>query len=284
MTRPRRVVTATAELVHPATEQFPFVVLTARGNAGRNAGRPVEVRVNTHLAWEVRAAMDGLAILGVPVRPPAAPLTVALRVTGSQCDLDPNAALLELNEGLARQLLTEMEQVAVLNTDDDGPDRVVSVDCTDWQLTYLADSDAADGELLDDDWALLGADRAAQLRAAQDDELRLSGETRVTTAASVHWRCYPKHGDGEFHTSELSRDDLQRLLQMLLVPEYAHLAGWVDPTVSQPDLRTREGQALWELFDAVMADANQEGISPTSGADDAAALYEVLGRFGLRVP
>jgi hypothetical protein len=277
MTRPRVVVTATAELVHPATVQFPFVVLTARGNAGRL----VEVRVNTNLAWDVRAAMDGLAVLGAPTRPVAAPLTVALRVMGRQCDLDPDAAFLELDERLARHLLREMDQVAGLGADDD---RVVSVDRTDWQLTYLADSEVADDEILDDDWALLDAARAAEIRAAQDEELYLSGETRVTTATGVCWRCYPKHGDGEFVTSELGRADLERLLQMLLVPEYAHLARWVDASVPPPDLRTREGQALWELFDAVMGEANEDGISPTSGADDAAALYTVLGRFGLRVP
>jgi hypothetical protein len=112
MTRPRTVVTAIAEEVHPATERSPFVVLKARGNAGRNVGRLVEIRVNTDLAWDMRAAMDGLAVLGAPARPPAAPLTLALRVMGSQCDLDPNAALLELDERLAGQLLTEMDQAA----------------------------------------------------------------------------------------------------------------------------------------------------------------------------
>jgi hypothetical protein len=280
MTRPR-VITATAELVHPATEQCPFVVVAARGNADRNAGRPIEVRINTHLAWDVRAAMDGLAVLGAPARPPAAPLTVALRVAGSQCDLDPSAALLELDEQQARHLLREMDQVAALGADDD---RLISVDRTDRRVTYLAGSGLDDDDVLDDDWALLDAARAGEILAGQGDELRLDGETRVTTATSVHWRCYPKHGDGEFSTSELSRADLQRLLQMLLVPQYAHLARWVDPTVPQPDLRTREGQALWALFDAVMRDADDNGISPTSGADDAAALYEVLGAFGLRVP
>jgi hypothetical protein len=280
MTRPRTVVTATAEAVHPATEQFPFAVLTARGNAGRHAGRPVEVRINPQLAWEVRAAMDGLAVLGAPAQPPAAPLTVVLRVQGRQCDLDPNAALLELDQRQARQLLTEMDQAAALAADDD---RVISVDRADWQLTYLADSTDPD-DVLDDAWALLDADRATQVRAGQDDELSLVGETRVTTPTGVSWRCYPKHSDGEFCTSELGRGDLERLLQMLLVAEYAHLARWVDPTVPQPDLRTREGQALWELFDAVMGEANEDGVSPTSGADDAAALYTVLGSFGLRVP
>lgn len=284
MPRPRIVVTATAEAVHPATEQFPFVVLTARGTAGRDgdAGRPVEVRINPQLAGEVRAAMDGLAILAAPTRPPAVPLAIALRVTGGQCDLDPDSALLELDERLARQLLTEIEQVATLSATDD---RLTSLDRADWCLTYLAGSPLADVDSLDDDaWVLLDAEHAGELRAAHDDALRLDGETRVTTAAGVAWRCYPKHGDGEFTTSQLSRADLERLLQMLLAPEYAHLARWVDPTVPQPDLRTREGQALWALFDAVMRDADEDGISPTSGADDAAALYAVLGQFGLRVP
>jgi hypothetical protein len=281
MSRPRLVVTATAEAVHPATEQFPFVVLTARGNAGRNAGRPVEVRVNRQLAGEVRAAMDGLAILGAPTRPAGAPLPIALRVMGAQCDLDPDLALLELDERLARQLLTEMDQVAALSAADD---RVTSLDRADYGLTYLAGGPLDEAEFLDQAWVLLDTDRASELRAGTDDGPRLDGETRVTTAISVHWRCSPKHGDGEFWTSELRRADLERLLQMLLVPEYAHLARWVDPTVAQPDLRTREGRALWELFDAVMRDADEEGISPTSGADDAAVLYAVLGQFGLRVP
>jgi hypothetical protein len=272
------VLTATAELVQPATNQVPFAVLLARGATGR----PVEVRIGPQLAWELRAAMDALAVLGAPARPAAAPLTVALRVMGSQCHLDPNAALLELDEPLVRQLLTEIDQVAALGQDDD---RVISIDRTDRRLTWLAGSDLADDEVLDDAWMLLDTDRAATARAAAgDDEPRLDCETRVTTDASVSWHCYPKHGDGAFFTSELGRADLERLLQMLLAPEYAHLARWVDPNLPQPDLRTREGRALWELFDAVMGQANEDGVSPTSGADDAAALYTVLGRFGLQVP
>jgi hypothetical protein len=277
MTRVPTVLTATAEQVQPATEQVPFVVLTAYGHAGR----PVEVRIPPQLAVEVRAAMDTLAVLDAPARPPATPLTVALRVTGGQCGLDPDAALLDLDAQLAHQLLTEMEQVARLGVDDD---QVLSIDRIDRRLTYLTTGSLDNPEPLEDSWVLLDAAQAAEARAAQEDGLRLVGETRVTTAASVAWRCYPKHGDGEFTTDELSRTDLERLLQMLLVPEYAHLARWVDAAVPQPTLGRPEGRALWELFDAVMGQANDEGISPTSGADDAAALYTVLGRFGLRVP
>jgi hypothetical protein len=277
MTRVPPALTATAEQVQPATEQVPFVVLTAHGHA---AG-PVELRIPPQLAVEVRAALDTLTVLDAPARPTTAPLTVALPVTGGQCDLDPDAALLDLDAQLAHQLLAEMKQVAHLGAADD---RVLSVDRTDWRLTYLTASSLDDREPLDDSWALLDAAQAAEARAAQDDGLRLVGETRVTTAASVFWRCYPKHGAGEFSTGELSRPDLERLLQMLLVPAYAHLARWVDPAIPRPTLSTPEGRALWELFDAVMGQANDEGISPTSGVDDAAALYTVLGRFGLRVP
>jgi hypothetical protein len=163
-------------------------------------------------------------------------------------------------------------------------DEITSIDRVDYCLIYLANSDVVDHEVLDQDWALLDADRVEQAVGGSDDVPALEGQTRVTTEAAVHWRCYPKHGDGEFYTGELGRADLERLRQMLLVPEYAHLARWVDPTVPQPDLRTREGQALWKLFGTVMEDANKEGSGSSSGADDAAALYAVLSRFGLRVP
>jgi hypothetical protein len=147
-------------------------------------------------------------------------VTIALRVTGAVCALDPAAALLELTEPSGRKLLGYMDHVRHERLAETGAD-VVSVSRVGDQLTWLVDVEPRldEHELLRHDWAVLEDDRVASIRGAidQDPELeaRVAAPVLVCHADTLSWQCHPKQGGEPFCTPSLGRGALVALLTRL---------------------------------------------------------------------
>ena len=147
-------------------------------------------------------------------------VTIALRVTGAVCALDPAAALLELTEPSARKLLGYMDHVRHERLAATGAD-VVSVTRVGDQLTWLVDAEPRldEHELLRHDWAVLEDDRAASIRGAIDQhpelEARVAAPVLVCHPDHLSWSCHPKHGGRTFYTPGLGRGALLAALTRL---------------------------------------------------------------------